>query len=100
MALNREQKRALQRQGELGPDGESRPRSRNQPRRQPTREERTSPRQFAREVRDELRKVAWPTRQQTLNYSLIVFVTLVVFGALIFGVDWVFSNAVLKLFES
>ena len=101
MAMNREQKRALQRQGELGPDGESRPRSRQaQQRRQPAREERTSPRQFVREVRDELRKVAWPTRQQTINYSVIVLVTLVVFASLIFGVDWVFSNAVLKLFET
>ncbi len=97
MALNREQKRMLQRQGELGPDGEPlRTRRGPQTRQQ---KDRTGPTEFAREVRSELRKVAWPTKSQTLNYSLITFITLVVFTLLIFGIDWVFSEAVLKLFN-
>ena len=97
MALNREQKRMLQRQGELGPDGEP-IRARRGPQQQ--RRERTGPVEFAREVRSELRKVAWPTRSETINYSIITIVTLIVFTLVIFGIDWVFSEAVLKLFDA
>jgi preprotein translocase subunit SecE len=102
MALNREQKRRLKKSGELGTDGEPvATRSRGTTTVPPTRtkEERTSARQFVREVRQELRKVAWPTRAETVNYSLIVLSTLVVMTALIFGLDWVFSNFVLDLFD-
>ena len=99
MALNREQKRMLQRQGELGPDGEPL-RTRRAPQAPRPKEQRTSPRQFAHEVRGELRKVAWPTRSETLNYSLIVVIALVVFTLLIFGIDWVFSELVLRLFNA
>jgi preprotein translocase subunit SecE len=97
MALNREQKRRLQKQGDLGPDGEPVRQRRAQPAPK-TKEQRTSPRQFVREVRGELRKVAWPTRSETINYSIIVLVALVFFTTLIFAVDWVFSEAVLRLF--
>jgi preprotein translocase subunit SecE len=98
MALNREQKRMLQRQGELGPDGEPL-RTRRAPQNR-TQHERTGPTQFAREVRSELRKVAWPTRSETINYSIITVVTLVVFTALIFGLDWLFADLVLRLFNA
>ena len=64
------------------------------------RKERTGPTQFAKEVRSELRKVAWPTKSETINYSIITLVTLVVFTLFIFGVDWVFSEFVLKLFNA
>ena len=97
MALNREQKRMLQRQGELGPDGEP-IRTRRGPQNQ--QRERTGPTEFAREVRSELRKVAWPTRSETINYSIVTIVTLIVFTLVIFGIDWVFSEAVLKLFNA
>ena len=48
----------------------------------------------------ELRKVAWPTRSETLNYSIIVFVALVVLTSFIFVVDYFFSQLVLKLFNA
>ena len=98
MALNREQKRMLQRQGEVGADGEP-VRARRAPQAPKPKEQRTSVPQFIREVRAELRKVVWPTRSETINYSLIVLVTLVFFTALIFVVDWVFSEFVLRLFD-
>ena len=65
----------------------------------PTAEERTSPTQFAREVRSELRKVSWPTRSEVINYSLVVFFTVVVLTVLIGILDWFFSISILKLFE-
>ena len=98
MALNREQKRMLQRQGELGPDGEPL-RTKRGPQAQRPKEQRTGPRQFAKEVRGELRKVAWPTRAETLNYSLVVAFALVVLTALVFALDWVSTEAILRLFE-
>ena len=62
--------------------------------------DRTSPTQFFSEVRGELRKVAWPTRQETLNYSLIVFVALVILMAFVGLMDYAFGEFVLRLFNS
>ncbi len=99
MTLNREQKRMLKKRGELAEDGETPIAQRRQPSQRPA-EERTSPGQFAKEVRSELRKVAWPSRTETINYSVIVIVTVAVFTAMIFGLDWVFSELVGLLFDT
>jgi preprotein translocase subunit SecE len=60
--------------------------------------QRTKPRQFIKEVIAELQKVAWPTRQEVASYSLVVLVSSVVIAAIIFGMDYVFTRAVLSLF--
>ena len=60
---------------------------------------RTTPRQFLHEVNVEMRKVAWPTRGETINYASVVLVTLVLVMALIFGLDTGFSQASLYLFK-
>jgi preprotein translocase subunit SecE len=102
MAMNRETKRRLQRQGEVDEAGDPVRQRRKQPAAPAPREktERTGFVQFFREVRDELRKVAWPTKAETINYSIIVLVAVVLLTALIFGVDWFFARAVLNLFKS
>ena len=102
MSMNRETKRMLQRQGELGPDGEP-VRAKPQQQRQPARtdrERRTPPKQYVREVRGELRKVAWPTRQEVVRYSIIVLLTIVILTAMIFALDYVFAKGVFFLFDS
>ncbi len=100
MTLNREQKRALKKRGELDDDGETQVApKRQQPSSRPP-EERTSPGQFAKEVRSELRKVAWPSRDETKNYSIIVIVTVAILTAMIFGLDWLFSEFVGQLFDT
>jgi preprotein translocase subunit SecE len=99
MALNREQRRLLQRQGEIDESGDP-VRQRRTPPAQPTKEERTKPAEFFREVRGELKKVAWPTRQETIRYTIIVLVTVVVLTTFIGVLDWVFSELVFKLFET
>ena len=99
MAMNRQTKRMLQRQGQLGSDGapaRAKPQPRSAPR--PVKE-RTSPRQYLREVRGELRKVAWPTRAEVTRYSVIVFITVVVLGAFIFVLDYAFAKGVFFLFD-
>ena len=101
MAMNRETKRMLQKQGQLGEDGAPARRERRQPTapRPAEREKRTKPTEFVKEVRGELRKVAWPTRAETINYSIIVFVAVVILMAFVGAMDWVFGDFVLKLFN-
>lgn len=64
----------------------------------PAKRERTKPRQFFREVAAEMRKVAWPTRQEVVAYSIVVLVATIVIGGLVYGMDQLFSKGVLKLF--
>ncbi len=99
MAMNRQQKRMLQRQGQMTQDGAPAARQRKAPPAPKPKEERTGPLQFLREVRAELRKVAWPTRAEVTNYSIIVLVALIVLTAFVAGLDWIFGDWVLKLFE-
>ena len=98
MSMNRQQKRALQKQGEIDADGAP-VRTRKAPSGGAP-QERTSPGQFLREVRGELRKVAWPTREETINYSIVVLITIIVVGAMIYGLDWLFSTFILELFDN
>jgi preprotein translocase subunit SecE len=100
MAMNREMKRMLQKQGQL--DEQGAPKAQ---RRQPTapspreREQRTKPTEFVREVRSELRKVAWPTRPEVVNYSIIVFVAVVILTAFVGVLDYGFGEFVVRLFN-
>jgi preprotein translocase subunit SecE len=103
--VNRETKRLLQRQGQIDDEGNPAVGTRRQPPRtmvQPTTNpegmfERTGG--FLRDVRAELRRVAWPTRAETINSSIVVLIALVVMTALIFGLDTLFSKFVLFLFK-
>jgi preprotein translocase subunit SecE len=103
--MNRETKRLLQRQGQL--DAEGNPAVGN--RRQPPRPvvppggtralDRTRPAEFLREVRNELRRVAWPTRSETLNAAVVVLIALIVLTSLIFAMDTAFAKFTLFLFK-
>ena len=54
--------------------------------------DRVGPRQYLREVRDEMRKVAWPSRPEVKRYSIIVIITVIVYTALVGGLDYIFSE--------
>jgi preprotein translocase subunit SecE len=99
MAMNRQQKRMLQRQGQLGDDGEPAARKRSAPPAPKPKEQRTSAPQFLREVRGELRKVAWPTRAEVVNYSIIVLVAIVLLTAYVAFLDYGFGDVLLRLFS-
>ena len=58
---------------------------------------RTGVRQFLKEVRQELRKVAWPTRRELVSYTIVVLVTVVVMGSFIFGLDYVFTKLIFNV---
>jgi preprotein translocase subunit SecE len=99
--VNREMKRLMQRQGQVDADGA--PARREAPTRpaaaRAATKERIGPSEYARQVRGELRKVAWPTRAEVVNYSIVVFMALILLTALIFGLDYVFGKAVIFLFR-
>lgn len=99
MAMNRQQRRHLQKQGELGPDGEPVRQQRSAPPQPRAADDRSTATEFVREVRAELRKVAWPNREETINYTSVVLVTLIIITTLIFGLDWVFAKATEALFS-
>ncbi len=48
-------------------------------------------RHWARESRSELRKVTWPTPEQTRNLTLVVIAVCVVMGAFLGTVDFLLS---------
>ncbi|HYL51012.1 MAG TPA: preprotein translocase subunit SecE [Acidimicrobiia bacterium] len=81
--MNRQTKRAMARQGS---DRPTRPERRPAPSGPQT--ERTGPRQYLSEVRGEMKKVAWPPRQEIMNTTVVVVIGLVVMVALIFAFDW------------
>jgi preprotein translocase subunit SecE len=92
-------KRLMQRQGQIERDGTPR---REAPTRAAPRppEKRVKAGEYLRQVRAELRKVAWPTRKEVIHYSTIVFIALVILTALIFALDFAFGKGVIWLFES
>jgi len=99
--MNRETKRRMARQGQVTEDGSPAP-ARRQPQARPAPKpasQRTSPAEFVREVRGELRKVAWPTRAETINSSFVVLITLAVLMIIIVILDYVFGKSALYLFK-
>jgi preprotein translocase subunit SecE len=65
----------------------------------PKRKERTSLRVFLREVRGELKRVAWPTRREVALYSIVVLVTVVLMTVYVFALDQGFGRLVLEIFQ-
>ena len=97
-SMNREQKRALKKRGEIDDDGQPASQRRQQTTQRPN-EPRPTVREYVGEVRSELRKVAWPTREEVINYSIVVLITLVVVTTFIGFLDWGLGEGLLKLFE-
>jgi preprotein translocase subunit SecE len=60
---------------------------------------RSGPVQFIREIGDELRQVSWPTRSELINYTAVVFFTLVLMIALIFVLNLGLGKAVVYMFQ-
>jgi preprotein translocase subunit SecE len=47
--------------------------------------------QFAQASRVELRKVVWPTRDETVKTTYVVFIFAIVMGCFFWGLDWVLT---------
>jgi preprotein translocase subunit SecE len=94
--MNRQMKRAQRRQGTTV----DRARASASSRRAAAVEQRkkTGVRQFLKEVRQELKKVLWPTRRELVTYTIVVLVTVIVLTSYVFGLDVLFSRFVLDVF--
>ena len=95
--MNRQTKRLMQRQGGDKPRATGSP---DAP--QPdvgVKKEKVGPRQYLAEVRAELKKVAWPTRREVFNSTVVVLIAVVFMTSLIFGYDYLSSKFVLFLFD-
>ncbi|MBK8376151.1 preprotein translocase subunit SecE [Sphingorhabdus sp.] len=55
----------------------------------------TSPGEFIRQVRAEIGKVTWPTRQETVQTAIMVLIFAIILAVFFLGVDAVF-NAIVK----
>jgi len=55
---------------------------------------RTSPAEFTRQVQAEMRKVVWPTRQETLTTALFVGILMAILAVFFLGVDSAFGALV------
>jgi preprotein translocase subunit SecE len=96
--MNREQKRLMQRQGQVGADGAPASRRTSVQDVQRRRRDRATPGEFVRQIREEMRQVSWPTRPEVINYTSIVFFVLVFMTSLIFGLGYGFAKFVTFLF--
>ena len=105
--MNRETKRLMQRQGQMEADGSPATRKapagsnsggQRQPRSRQQGRKRTTPVQFVREVRDEMRQVAWPSRSELINYTSVVLTTLIIMISLIFVLNLAFGKLITLLF--
>ena len=46
---------------------------------------------FFKEVKSELKKVVWPSKKQITKNTLVVIIAVILVGAVIFGLDYLFS---------
>jgi len=90
MDLNREQKRQLKRMGALTEQGTP-TRSAPRPAARAHDEDKTTIPQYVREVRAEMRKVAWPSWAEVRKYSIVVLVTVIIFTSIVGGLDALFG---------
>ena len=49
---------------------------------------------FLKDVRSEMAKVVWPTRQQTIELTVLVLAVSIIIGAYIAGLDFIFTKSV------
>ncbi|MDX2358208.1 preprotein translocase subunit SecE [Dietzia sp. PP-33] len=64
-----------------------------------TRGNRANPFQYIGQVVEELRKVIWPTRNQMVTYTIVVFLFLIFMTALVSGVDFGAGKLVELVFD-
>jgi preprotein translocase subunit SecE len=64
----------------------------------PARQERTTPVLFVTQVRDELRKVVWPTRKELVTYTTVALIFILIMVGIVTSLDYGFTRLVFVLF--
>jgi preprotein translocase subunit SecE len=55
---------------------------------------------YIREVRQELRKVAWPSTEELVTYTIVVFGMTTILTLIVFGLDWAFSRLIVNVLNA
>ncbi len=55
---------------------------------------------FFREVRQELKKVAWPSNEELMTYTVVVFGMTTILTLVVFGLDWAFNKMVVNVLNA
>jgi preprotein translocase subunit SecE len=55
---------------------------------------------YFREVRQELKKVAWPSREELITYSVVVFGMTTILTLVVFGMDWAFNKLIVNVLNA
>ncbi|MEK7616498.1 MAG: preprotein translocase subunit SecE [Patescibacteria group bacterium] len=55
---------------------------------------------FLKEVREELTKVAWPSRDQIIRYTILVIIVAIVVGIFLGGLDYILTLVTAFILEN
>jgi len=55
--------------------------------------------EFLREVRNEMKRVTWPSQREVYATTIVVIITSVVFGLYLWSVDQILDRGVLWIFQ-
>lgn len=55
---------------------------------------------FLKEVKEELVKVAWPSREQTIRYTVLVIIVAVLVGLFLGGLDYILTIVTAFILEN
>lgn len=55
---------------------------------------------FFKEVYEELGKVTWPTREQTIRYTILVIIVAVAVGVFLGGLDYILTKLTAVILEN
>ena len=97
MAMNREQRRYLQKQGQM--DSEGNPIATRRDNR-PVANERVTPGEYVSEVRQELNRVIWPSRSELINYTIVVVITFALVTGMVALLDYLFAEGFIALLKA
>lgn len=56
-------------------------------------------REFFQEVRNEMKRVTWPSRREVYATTVVVILTALFFGLYLFGVDLLLNALITRLFQ-
>ena len=59
----------------------------------------TSPIQFFRQVKQEVKKVTWPSKKEVMQATIMVIIIVAIASAFFFFVDQIFGAIVRSIFE-
>jgi preprotein translocase subunit SecE len=98
--MKRMQERAERQQRRAGVDRQAAPAATTRRAAVQEKQRRTPAREFLKQVRQELKRVDWPTRRELASYTLVVLVTVVVLTSFVFALDFGFSKTILRVLTS